>query len=249
MLRKEKHGVVWLEFEHLSREKGLKHAIFLRKGGVSKGPFESLNTSALVGDTPEQVKENLDIMAKTLEVGPITFCSQVHGKTIQIVTQPLIEEKEGDALITATSKVAIGCRHADCQPAIFYDPSKQVVATVHAGWKGNVINIYQEVLDQLASNFKTQAKDLLVGIGPSLGPCHAEFIHYKKEFPEAFWKFQVSPNYFDLWEIGQQQLLEGGVLKQNIECAKMCTYAAPEDFFSYRRDKICGRHATVACLT
>ena len=139
-------------------------------------------------------------------------------------------------------------KHADCQAAIFYDPVHHALANVHSGWRGNVKNIYQTTILKMASVFGTKPQDLLVGISPSLGPQHAEFKNYKVEFPEHFWSFQVCPEYFDLWAIARHQLEEAGVLPYHIEIAGICTYANKEDCYSYRRDKVTGRHATLAML-
>ena len=139
-------------------------------------------------------------------------------------------------------------KHADCQAAIFYDPVHKALANVHCGWRGNVKNIYRVAVQKMKFTFGTNPKDLLVGISPSLGPDHSEFIHYQTEWPEEFWRFQVRPNYLDLWAIARDQLEQCGLLPHHIEVAGICTFANPQDFFSHRRDKITGRHATVAML-
>src|SRR5262249_11397000 len=96
--------------------------------------------------------------------------------------------------------------------------------------------------------FGSRPEDLLVGISPSLGPHSAEFKNYRTEFPQELWGFQVRPEYFDLWALARHQCEECGILPQHIEIAEICTYANPEDYFSYRRDGVTGRNATVAAL-
>ena len=139
-------------------------------------------------------------------------------------------------------------KHADCQAAIFYDPVHHAVSCVHAGWRGNVQNIYAHAIAFMAGKFHSQPADILVCISPSLGPHFSEFKNYKTEFPESFWPFQIRPNYFNLWEISRTQLQECGILPHHIEIASICTYANEQDFFSYRRDKVTGRNATVVAL-
>jgi copper oxidase (laccase) domain-containing protein len=129
------------------------------------------------------------------------------------------------------------------------------VANVHAGWRGQVKQIYRITLDKMACVFGTRPEEVLVCISPSLGPDHSEFIHYQEELPTDFLLFQTKPTYFDLWAISQYQLESCGVLPHHIEIAKIDTYAHPDDFFSYRREKatghtdpITGSHGTVVAL-
>jgi polyphenol oxidase len=139
-------------------------------------------------------------------------------------------------------------RWNDCQAAILYDPIHRALANVHAGWRGNVQNIYRTAVQKMVHSFGSKPQDLLVGISPSIGPKHAEFKNYKSEFPEEFWEFQVKPTYFDLWQIARHQFESSGVLAHHIQIAEICTFDHPSDYFSYRRDKTTGRHATVAML-
>jgi copper oxidase (laccase) domain-containing protein len=75
---------------------------------------------------------------------------------------------------------------------------------------------------------------LLAVISPSLGPCCAEFIHYRKELPTWMHAYQIRPHYFDFWAISRQQLIDAGVLPAHIDVATICTCCNPQ-FFSYRR--------------
>ena len=83
-----------------------------------------------------------------------------------------------------------------------------------------------------------------MGISPSLGPQSAEFTHYRHELPESFWAFQINPNYFNFWEISRWQLETEGILPHHIQIAEIDTRSTPEDYFSYRREKISGRHGS-----
>ena len=108
-------------------------------------------------------------------------------------------------------------------------------------------NIYQKTVDSL-KKMGSDPRDLIVCISPSLGPNFAEFVHYKKELPQSFLEFKKKECLFDFWEISRSQLMQEGVLPSHIEIASLCTYENKEDFFSYRRDKITGRQATIAKL-
>jgi polyphenol oxidase len=248
MRRKRNGAIEWLEFDLLADVKGLKHAVFLKHGGVSQGPYTSLNAGAGTSDHLERVETNLDMMRQTLRLDRLVKLHQVHG--VNIVSVPSQEIMEGDALVTKEKGVGLTIRHADCQATIIYDPKHHAVANIHCGWRGNVQNIYAKTIRWLEQNVGSQAQDLLVCVGPSLGPAAAEFKNYASELPESFLPFRVHSDsvHFNLWEVSRYQLLEAGIDPAHIEMANMCTLSHPEDFFSYRREKDSGRHATIVSL-
>jgi len=220
MIRKNRGEISWLEFELLQKAK-VKHAVFLKQSSeVTKFDwFEE-----------------------------IVYFNQVHGKEIALI-EKRGEIHRADGGITKMKEIPLAIKHADCQAAIFYDPVQNVLANVHAGWRGLVQNIYRETVEKMVKEFCVDKDNLVVCIGPSLEPNHSEFIHYKQEFPKSFWRFQVKPNYFNLWDIAKFQLRELGVPLRNIEVAEIGTYGNCKDFYSYRRDKTVNRNVTVAALS
>ena len=253
MQRKKNQEIEWLEFYLLSDIPTLKHAVFLRHGGYSEGVYGSLNTGFHVGDNPQHVRENMHLIQQQLKSEIPKWRSCVwgranHGKSIATVDEKSPEEiVDVDGLLTKTPGVTLMMKHADCQVAIFYDPIHHAIANIHAGWRGSVANIYQEAIKSMKQRFGSNPADLLVCVTPSLGPDEAEFIHFQEELPKEFLPFQVRPTYFDFWAISEFQLKEEGVLPHHIEIARLSTYANSHDFYSYRRDKRTGRHAT--CMT
>lgn len=247
MLRKKRGSFEWLEFDLFQEFSELHHGVFLRHGGVSEGPFASLNTVAAHGDDPLHVRLNREKIRKHLGCKSLIIGKQMHGDRVLAVQGSC--SLECDGLITQAKGLGLATMHADCQVAILYDPLHEAVGCIHAGWRGNVLNIYEKALGKMHQEFGSKPADLFVGVSPSLGPCCAEFIHYEKELPPPFWQYQVRPYYFDLWEIGRAQLLQAGILPSHLEIAQLCTYCNPADFYSFRREKPTGRHATVACLT
>lgn len=253
MQRQQKEKIEWLEFDLLSDLPRVKHAVFLRHGGFSGGPFSSLNAGFHVGDQSEHVKGNLrqiqdQIQRQVPDWKHLISGRGCHGKDIALVDErdsQVIPDVDG--LITSTPGVTLMMKHADCQVALFYDPIHHAAANIHSGWRGSVANIYVEAIQAMHQSFGSDPRDLLVCISPSLGPDEAEFINYRTELPEEFWHFQVRPTYFDFWSISEFQLQEAGILPHHIEVARLSTYANSFDFFSYRRDKITGRHAS--CIT
>lgn len=247
MIQKSKDGIHWLEFEILAKQ-GLVHGVFLRHGGVSEGAYGTLNAGGGSGDDANNVEENRSRILKALGIKRYAAGKQVHGNNVVWVNDESLQVGDCDALITQNTSLSLMIKHADCQAAIIYDPVCRALANVHSGWRGNVKNIYRATVEKMKQTFGSKPEDLLVGISPSLGPDHAEFKNYRTEFPEEFWRFEVRPEHFDLWAIARHQFESCGVLPDHIQIASICTYANPQDYFSYRRDKITGRHATVAML-
>jgi YfiH family protein len=134
---------------------------------------------------------------------------------------------------------------ADCQPIFIVDPVRRVIANVHSGWRGSVTNIAGKTVGIMRDRYGCRPSDLLAAVGPSLGPCCAEFRNYPTELPEPFLRYQVKPTYFDFWAISRDQLESAGVKPENIEVAGRCTVCETRDFFSYRGEKVTGRLAAV----
>lgn len=210
----------------------------------NRGEIEWLEFHLLQG---KGVKHGVFLRKGVVDFENRVHLNQVHSKDVVVVTSE-VDRFVADGAITKTKEIPIAIKHADCQAAIFYDPVSEVIGVIHAGWRGMVQNIYKETILKLEREFQVKAENLVVCIGPSLEPEFSEFIHYKQEFPEEFWRFQVKPNYFNLWEIAKYQLKEMGVLPQHIEIAGLGTYSHPNDFSSYRRDKTTERNVTIASL-
>ncbi len=247
MIRKKSNGIHWLEFEQLQGISSLQHAVFLRHGGISSKEFGTLNAGRSTGDDPLCVEENRTRILSLFPQGHLVTAMQVHGDRIHEVKRPYLLEEKCDGLITKEKHNTLMIKHADCQSTIFYDPVEKTLAHVHCGWKGNVLNIYQRTVDRF-QEMGSSPSNLLVCISPSLGPQNSEFINHKKEFPAYFLEFQWKENYFNLWDISREQLMQAGVLSSHIECAEICTYENEKDYFSYRRDKVTGRNASMSML-
>ena len=246
------NGVRLYRFPRLATFPGLIHGVFTREGGVSSGPYRSLNVSLAVGDLTFRVQENRRRVQETLGLQELINATQVHGLHEIVVSggqnAPGGTAPEADILITAQPGLGLLIKQADCQPVMFYDPERRVVANAHCGWRGQVAGILAATISRLALHFGSRPETLHASIGPGLGPCCAEFRNYQREFPPELWKYQVRPNYFDLWQLSFDQLTALGLKPENIEVAGLCTRCREEDFFSYRRDGITGRQAAVIAL-
>lgn len=238
----------WIDLPLLSRFPEIVCRTFTRKGGVSAPPFDGLNLSHGKGDEEERVNANLKSVADAMGVEKLVWLNQVHGKKILSIDRHPEGILEGDGLMTATPGLALMIQHADCQAGIFYDPVHRAIGAVHAGWRGLVENIYGEMVQRMGEVYGSRPDDLFGVVSPSLGPEAAEFIHYREEFPPSFWPFQHRANYFDLWALARHQLEKAGLISDRIEIVERSTYAEPDHFFSYRRDRATGRNGTVVVL-
>jgi len=231
---------------------GVVHGFFTRQGGASLGAYHSLNVSLAVGDRQEAVTENLRRMRQALKLSALAGAAQVHGGRAAVITSPdqarLSDIPEVDILVTTVPGLGLLIKQADCQAVMFYDPVNRVVANVHCGWRGQVHNILGEAVRLLQSRFGTRPADLYAAIGPSLGPCCAEFKNFRREFPPALWPYQVRPTYFDLWRLSRDQLAAAGLLPSRLDLAGLCTRCGADDFYSYRRDHVTGRQGAIIGL-
>ena len=249
------NGLSFYQFPLFQSVPGLIHGILSRHGGISQGHYASLNVSFAVGDDRQKVVHNRKLVLETLGITGIRSLKQVHGKeTVVILDGPsedwhrVPEDRSGDILMTQVRGLGLMIKQADCQSLLFYDPNHKVIANIHCGWRGNVNNVIGEAVRQMRVTYGTHPSNLMVGIGPSLGPCCTQFINYRKEIPTRYWTYQARPYYFDLWRLSRDQLIAAGVSEDRIEIAGICTSCQTQDFFSYRKEKRTGRFATVIAL-
>ena len=252
-----RNGLCFFQFSHLAACPHVAHAIFTRRGGHSQGPYEGLNVGATVGDNPAHVEQNRRAVARCMGADALVFIKQVHGAAVTVVEEgrlPVSPSKQngpwtGDALITHLPHTHLTVQAADCQPVLLADPVKHVVANVHSGWRGSIQNIIGKTVEKMVDTFSCRPGDMLAGIGPSLGPCCAEFVNYRDEIPHALWQYKDNRDHFDFWAISRAQLLKSGLVEKNIQISRICTRCRSDLFFSYRKEHTTGRFAAVIGLT
>lgn len=241
----------YFQFAHLTEINGLAHGVFTRRGGISARPFDSLNTSLSAGDDPAAVYANRKRIARALGAGRLVFPHQVHGRRVVALstavedTPQRIKALKADGLATNQPGLWLAIQAADCQAVLLADPVRRVVANVHAGWRGSVENIVGRTVRTMARTYGCRPGDIRAGIGPSLGPCCAEFVNYREKIPKRWWTFKDTRHHFDFWAITREQLAAEGVLRTNIVISGMCTRCRPDLFFSYRQSRITGRFTAV----
>jgi YfiH family protein len=145
---------------------------------------------------------------------------------------------------THHSNICLVAQAADCVPILFYDPVRRVIAAAHAGWRGTAAKIAAAVVGSFREHYDSDPRDILVGIGPSIGPCCYEVglevaQQVMTAFPDSLQAVlrpsSASGKYiFNLWEANCQTLLSAGVSPQNMEVAEICTRCNNQQFFSAR---------------
>jgi hypothetical protein len=170
------NGLVFYQFDTLIDTGGITHGLFTRLGGVSAAPFDTLNVGSTVGDDPGSVRTNRERVAAAMGFAePDTRTTwQVHGIDVLIAHQGESTSwppPKADAIITADRNVPLVMRFADCVPLVLFDPVRQVVGLSHAGWRGTLSGVGPATVEAMQRTFGSHPRDVLAGIGPSIGPC------------------------------------------------------------------------------
>jgi len=236
------------------RHAGFRHAFFTRRGGVSPGPYESLNFSVAVGDTPENVAENLALASGVLGVDPrrVYFLSQVHGAVAVAIegleTREAVLLREGDAVVSSVTDLACGVRSADCVPILVGDVRSGAAAAIHAGWRGVVCGAVEAGIEALRRLAGPDA-ELVAAIGPHIREQAFEVsedvareLEAVSPLPGAVFRDGDKPH-VALAHIVRGKLRALGIADESIDDVGGCTALEADRFFSFRRDgKVGGRH-------
>ena len=248
---------------------GVDAVVTARSGGVSSGPYESLNLSLSVGDDPACVRENRRRLATAFgtDLGDFVFARQVHGAGVRVVAEadrgagayPLDDAvADTDALVTTSPGVVLAILTADCVPIVLHDPVAGVLACVHAGWRGTVAGVTAAALAAM-QRLGARPSDVTAGIGPAIGadryqvgpdvheavtgtfgPAAAGFIRPDPSAPGRW--------LLDLWAANRHALRQAEVPGSQIHVTGIPTGPDPGHFFSDRTARPCGRLALVARL-
>ncbi len=255
MILKRKKKISWFRFPTLLEFPDIQHGVFTRNQGYSLGPFRSMNVSFGVGDRKKHVEKNRQLVSQCMDGAELVFINQVHGAVVLVLQNENKSRFEtppasltADAIVTDIPNHLLVMQVADCQSVLMFDPVQRVVANVHCGWRGTINGIIGETVGVMKSRFGCKGSDIRVGIGPSLGPCCAEFVNFKKEIPNKFWKHKDRSDRFDFWAISRDQLSVAGVLLKNIFSSNMCTRCRTDHFFSFRGEGTTGRFAVAIGL-
>lgn len=239
-----------------------------RAGGVSTGPYESLNLGLHVSDDADRVVENRRRAAAMvgLDLDDMVFCHQTHGRDVAVVdrrdrgrgTLRVDDAVPCDAVVTTTPDLGLAVLVADCVPLVLHDPSAHVLAAVHAGWRGTVARISEAAVEAMAGLGADPGR-IIAGIGPAIAADRYQVGDEVAEAardcfaddPAAF-DDVVRPDgtgrwLFDLWSANRRILVEAGLQPGNIEVSTVGT-GPGTPFFSDRAARPCGRFAALARL-
>ncbi len=152
---------------------GVRHGFFTRAGGVSEGPFASLNCGFGSGDEAARVAENRNLAMARLALSAEALCTafQHHGTKCVEVTAPWrhANRPRADVLLTDRPDVALGVLTADCAPVLLADRRAGVVCAAHAGWRGALAGVVESAVDAMAA-LGARPADTVAAVGPCIGP-------------------------------------------------------------------------------
>ena len=220
-------------------------ATTLRMGGVSQGEFTSLNPATHVGDNPDVTSQNRHIIKAMLNLpSEPVWLNQTHSnRSIKAIATDTAQQ--ADASYTDQLGVVCAVMTADCLPLLVCSADGTEIAAIHAGWRGLLDGIIGNTVAALRSS------DLLVWLGPAIGPERFEvgndvrsaYVSKSSEYSSAFKRYGDGKWLADIYQLARINLAALGIKK--IYGGGFCTVTDRERFYSYRRDKVTGRMATL----
>lgn len=223
---------------------GAAHGFSTRSGGVSAGPYGSLNLGAHVGDDPAAVGENRRRLLAQAGARQVAVLDQVHGDEVLSLDRgrdDLQPVGTADAAVTRTPGLALCIGSADCLPVLLWAPDVGWVGAAHAGWKGARLRIAARTARTLQDRGARPGR-LQVALGPCIRRCCYEVgAELAAQFEQAFGPTVVDRTratpHLDLVEATRIGLLEQGVRAEAIVDLGRCTHCEASHFFSHRRDR------------
>jgi YfiH family protein len=229
--------------EKLNQFENIQHGFFTKKGGVSSGIYDSLNCAPNSDDNLNNVLENRRRVMKSLGLQDVKLFGvhQIHSTKVYQITSDMDNTvfAKGDALVTNDRNVALSVLGADCTPVLFAS-DQGVIGAAHAGWKGAVTGIIEEVVVKMCE-LGASCEKISACIGPTI---HQQNYEVREDFIKEITKlscFSVKEFiqekshkfYFDLPGYLIQQCERSGI---QVESVDLDTYRLKDEFFSYRRN-------------
>ncbi|MCW8988039.1 MAG: peptidoglycan editing factor PgeF [Gammaproteobacteria bacterium] len=225
----------------------IKAGTTTRQGGVSESPYTSFNLATHVGDELAAVKQNRAILNKCLNLpGEPQWLEQIHS-TRAVLLPDEVTTPKADAAYTSNKDTVCTVMTADCLPLLITDKQGSCVAAIHAGWRGLCDGIIEVTIKKLP----VAAETLMVWLGPAIGAdvyevgeeVYNAFALHDKEARQAFTPVSEGHWLFDIYHLARLRLNKIGVTQ--IYGGDHCTFTEKENFFSYRRDGVSGRMASL----
>lgn len=226
-----------------------------RKGGVSLDPYDDgagdggLNLGVHVGDLPEHVERNRRRLQVLLPTEP-AWLTQVHGVRV-LDAAGVADAPEADASISTHSRTVCVVQTADCLPVLFSDLHGRVVGAAHAGWRGLARGVLQNTVNAMRS---TGAAEITAWLGPAIGPQNFEvgqdvfdaFVALDPRMAQAFQPGAAGKYLADIYLLARLILKGAGV--HDVFGGGRCTVSEKDSFYSFRRDRVTGRMASLIWL-
>jgi len=222
----------------------IKHCFFSRKGGFSKGIYQSLNCGKGSKDNKKNVFRNLSLVSKKMKINQerLALMRQTHSNKVIIINKKNKDSKKfnSDALITKMEGVALGVVTADCVPIILYDIKNKIIGCIHAGWKGASSGIIENTVKKFK---KLNSKNkIFASIGPCIGEksyevdidFYKKFILKSKKNAVYFSKKNNNKKLFNLRKYVNDKLIK---LNVKVDHVNHDTFKEKSRFFSYRRSQ------------
>jgi len=221
-----------------------------RIGGAGQGAYAGFNLATHVGDEPEHVAANRAALMSALSL-PAAPCwlEQVHGTRTQQLPSTACDA--ADAAWTASAGQVCAVMTADCLPVLFCDEAGSCVAAAHAGWRG----LADGVLEATIAAMPVAASQLMAWLGPAIGPrafevgtdVRARFVGIDASDAQHFVAAADADKYHaDIYGLARARLRRAGL--RNLSGGGLCTYSDADRFYSFRRDRVCGRMASLVWL-
>ena len=229
---------------------GVRSLITTRLGGVSLSPYDSFNLGGHVGDSPEHVEQNRAMLRAILPSEPI-WLEQVHG--IEVVdadiTRFRVRKPQADASVSRLPGTVCAVMTADCLPVLVASKDGLMIGAAHAGWRG----LLYGVIEATIASMNVDSAELQVYLGPAIGPLHfqvgpevrEQFIMVDRQATDAFQPGPGDRWLADIYMLARQRLIGIGVLPESIHGGGSCTVSRPDLYYSYRRDGVTGRMASL----
>ncbi|OLQ85561.1 multi-copper polyphenol oxidoreductase [Vibrio panuliri] len=220
-----------------------------RLGGCSVAPYQGLNLGSHVGDELAAVLENRQslVVQASMPSAPV-WLNQTHSTHVEVVSKPTDQILDADGVFTAQPGVVCSAMTADCMPVLLTNTQGTQVAAVHAGWRGLAHGIVENAVELFDG-------EVIAWLGPAIGPSAFEvgddvlqaFCDFDSQASIAFKPTGKAGKWWaNMDQIATQRLNKLGV--RQVFASGMCTYADPERFYSYRRDGVTGRQASLIWL-
>ncbi len=221
-------------------------------------PLAGGNISHSVGADPDGTVRSRRALTELLRPqGAAAWAElhQVHGNALHFdppavpfAAAPALTDAdlpEGDGLATDRPGLALCIKTADCQPILLAHQSGRQIAALHAGWRGNRCAFPADGARRFCEHYGLDPREVLAVRGPSLGPDNAQFVNFDQEWGPDYAPWLDAANHtMDLWSLTRRQLKDAGLLPRHIFGLDLCTMTNPQ-FFSYRRQRRCGRQASL----